>query len=128
MNLLSIIQDDYQRFPQNPTYEIYAEDVYFADPMTQFRGIGRYQQMINFISRWFLDIQLDLHHIEQIENTIHSRWTLAWTATMPWKPRISISGRSELKINDQGLIESHIDYWDCSRLDVLKQLFNFSQG
>lgn len=125
MSLLEIIKDDYQRFPQNPTYEIYASDVYFADPMTQFNGLAKYQQMIKFISQWFLEIQLDLHEISQADQIIKTRWTLSWTAAVPWKPRISIPGRSELKINDQNLIASHIDYWDCSRLDVLKQFFNF---
>jgi hypothetical protein len=35
---------------------------------------------------------------------------------------MSIPGWSELRLNSQGLIVSHIDYWSCSRWDVLKQL------
>jgi hypothetical protein len=35
---------------------------------------------------------------------------------------MAIGGRSELKVNSDGLIVSHIDYWNCSRFDVLKQL------
>ncbi|MEB3190506.1 MAG: DUF2358 domain-containing protein [Snowella sp.] len=121
MNILDILQADYQRFPANPSYEIYAEDVYFKDPLTEFRGIQRYQAMIQFMATWFQDIQMELHHLEQHQQAIASRWTLHWTTPLPWKPRISISGRSELRLNDQGLIDFHQDYWDCSIWQVLQQ-------
>lgn len=121
MNLLEILQQDYQRFPQNQTYSIYAENVYFQDPLTKFRGLERYKQMIQFIQTWFLNVQMEVHQLQQVENTIHSRWTLSWNTPLPWKPRISISGRSELQLNSEGLIQSHIDYWDCSPWNVLQQ-------
>ena len=123
MTIIDILKQDYQQFPENQTYSIYAKDVYFKDPLNQFRGIERYQKMIGFIGQWFLEIQLDLHDISQTENIIKTRWTLSWTTPLPWKPRVSIPGWSELKLNSSGLICSHIDYWDCSRWDVVKQLF-----
>jgi hypothetical protein len=123
MTILDIIKQDYKQFPENQTYSIYAEDVYFKDPLNQFKGIERYQKMIDFIRQWFIDVQLDLHEISQAENLITTRWTLSWTTPLPWKPRVSIPGWSELKLNSSGLICSHIDYWDCSRFDVIKQLF-----
>ena len=131
MNIIEILQEDYQRFPRDQTYDIYAKDVYFKDPMTEFRGIKRYQSMIGFMSHWFQNIQMELHHIEQIgdlteplRDRIETRWTLSWTTPLPWQPRIAISGRSELMLNEQNLIISHIDYWDCSRWDVLRQHFS----
>ncbi|NET53671.1 MAG: DUF2358 domain-containing protein, partial [Merismopedia sp. SIO2A8] len=42
---------------------------------------------------------------------------------LPWKPRIAIPGWSELKLNAEGLIACHIDHWNISRLDVIKQHF-----
>jgi hypothetical protein len=124
MNIIEILKEDYQRFPRDQTYEIYAKDVYFKDPMTEFRGIKRYQAMIGFMSHWFQNIQMELHHIEQIGDRLETRWTLSWTTPLPWQPRIAISGKSELMLNDQNLIISHIDYWDCSRWDVLQQHFS----
>jgi hypothetical protein len=123
MKIIEILKQDYQNFPADQTYSIYAENVYFKDPMNQFSGIERYQKMIGFIHTWFKEIQLELHEISQQENTIKTRWTLNWTTPLPWQPRISIPGWSELKLNSAGLISSHIDYWDISRLDVLKQHF-----
>jgi hypothetical protein len=122
MDIIEILKQDYQRFPADQTYSIYAEDVYFQDPLNRFRGIERYRQMIGFIGTWFIDIKLDLREIRRTGNTIETRWTLSWTAPVPWNPRMAIPGWSELKLNAQGLIESHIDYWDCSRLDVVRQL------
>ena len=125
-DILETIKQDYQNFPNNQTYSIYAENVYFQDPLNEFTGIQRYKKMIAFMGNWFKNIDLDLHKISQENDIIHTKWTLHWTTPLPWQPPIAIPGRSELKVSPDQLIISHIDYWDCSRLDVLKQHFRFS--
>ena len=121
MDILEIIRQDYQQFPKNQTYSIYAEDVYFKDPLNEFRGVDRYQANINLIARWFEDIELEVRDLRRIEETIHSQWTLYMNSPLPWKPRLAIPGTSELKLNSKDLIISHIDRWDISPFDVLKQ-------
>ncbi|QNP31065.1 DUF2358 domain-containing protein [Cylindrospermopsis curvispora] len=129
MNIIETLKADYQRFPLEQTYSIYAADVYFQDPVFKFRGLELYKWMIKFIHIFFSKLRMDLHHIEQEQNMIKTEWTLSWSAYLPWKPRISISGWTQLDLNNQGLISSHIDYWYCSRLDVLKQhLFSVNKG
>ncbi|KAM3096620.1 DUF2358 domain-containing protein [Phormidesmis sp. 146-35] len=123
MDIIHTLRDDYQRFPADQTYSIYAENVYFKDPMNEFRGRDRYQQMIKLIKTWFLNVKMDLHNIQQLDDHIRTDWTLRWNTPLPWKPRIAIDGWSELQIKDN-LIISHIDYWHCSKLDVLKQHFS----
>lgn len=123
MDILEALKADYQNFPKHQTYGLYAPDVYFKDPMTEFRGCDRYQQMIGFIDTWFRDPRLDLHEIQRNGHHIRTDWTLHWTTPLPWQPRIQISGWSELELNDSDLIISHVDYWHCSRFDVLKQHF-----
>lgn len=128
-NIIETLKADYQRFPLEQTYSIYALDVYFQDPVFKFRGLELYKWMIKFIHIFFTNLRMDLHHIEQDKNMIKTEWTLSWNASLPWKPRISISGWTQLGLNNQGLISSHIDYWHCSRLDVLKQhLFSVNKG
>lgn len=83
MDIIQILQQDYQRFPVNQTYEIYAQDVYFQDPMNKFHGIERYKQMIKFMETWFLNIKMDLHAIYPVENTIKTEWTLSWNTPFP---------------------------------------------
>jgi hypothetical protein len=121
--ILSILKADYDRFPHNQTFDIYATDVFFKDPVFQFRGRDRYQFMIGFIKKIFLNCKMDLHNIQQDDKQIRSDWTLSWNSPLPWKPRITISGWSELVLSDANLIVSHIDHWHCSQLDVLKQHF-----
>lgn len=122
-NILEILQEDYQRFPDNQTFGIYDEDVYFKDPLNEFRGVKRYQKMIGFLSNFFTDIALELHEITQDGTNIKTEWTLKMTPPLPWKPRLSIPGWSELKVNDDNLIVSHIDYWHISPWNVLRQNF-----
>jgi Uncharacterized conserved protein (DUF2358) len=123
MDILEALRLDYQRFPQQQTYSLYAEDVYFKDPMTEFRGRDRYQQMVGFIQTWFRNCTMEVHDLRQTGNQIRSDWTLSWNTPLPWQPRIAIVGWSDLTLNDQGLISSHLDYWHCSRWDVVKQHF-----
>ena len=123
MDILEILQKDYQNFPDNQTYSIYATDVYFKDPMNEFRGRDRYQKTIAFIARWFKNIDLELHQMTRSHDIIYTKWTLSWNTPLPWRPRITIPGRSELKLNGENLIISHIDYWYISRIEVLKQHF-----
>ena len=123
MNILDILTEDYRHFPRDQTYEIYAEDVYFKDPLNEFQGRDRYRQMLQFIEQWFIDPQLDLHKIQRNGDQIRTDWTLNWTTPVPWKPRIHIPGWSELRLNPQELIISHVDYWHCSRWNVIQQHF-----
>lgn len=122
--VLAQLRADYGRFPMDQTYDLYAETVYFKDPTSEFRGRDRYRQTVAFIARWFRDIALDLHAITviaQAPTTLRSDWTLRWTAPLPWHPAIAISGWSELVLNEDGLIVSHVDYWHCSRWQVALQ-------
>ena len=129
-DILDIVKADYAKFPEAQTYSIYSKDVYFKDPVYNFRGIKQYQRMIGFITFWFKNLKLDLHEISRSENLIKTRWTMSWDAPLPWKPRISVTGWSDLTVDtfpdssgDRELIISHIDYWDCTKFDVIKQHF-----
>lgn len=121
MDVLEILKADYQRFPRDQTYDLYASDVYFKDPLNEFRGRDRYRLMIGVIQWWFHDLKMDLHAITQSGNQIRTDWTLKGRANLPWRPFIAIPGWSELTLNEAGMITAHIDYWHCSRMDVLKQ-------
>lgn len=122
MNLAEIIKQDYQQFPENQTYSIYAKNVHFKDPVYDFYGLKKYQQMIVFLKKWFKNLHLELHEIKETENQIDTRWTMSWNSPLPWQPFISVSGRSELKLKDN-LIIGHYDYWDKSFWDMIKQHF-----
>ena len=125
MDIITILRQDYAKFPIDQSYQIYAEDVYFQDPLTRFRGLDRYKQTIEFIQKWFKNPHLELYAIDRVDRSISTRWSLSWNTPLPWHPRIEITGTTELLLNERDLIISHIDNWDCAPLDVLKQHFRF---
>jgi Uncharacterized conserved protein (DUF2358) len=122
MKLSEIIKQDYQDFPENQTYSIYAENVHFKDPIYDFYGLKKYQEMIVFLKKWFKNLHLELQEIKESENQIDTRWIMSWNSPLPWQPFISVSGRSELKLKDN-LIIGHYDYWDKPFWDMIKQHF-----
>ncbi|MCU0568729.1 MAG: DUF2358 domain-containing protein [Oculatellaceae cyanobacterium Prado106] len=124
-DILAQLSADYARFPKQQSFELYAANVYFKDPMNEFVGRDRYQKMIAFLDTWLQDLKIDLHQIQQNGSDIRTDWTLRLTPPLPWKPKVVVDGWSELKLDSAGLIISHIDYWHCSRLAVLKQHLPF---
>jgi len=121
-DLIATLQADYARFPRDQTYSIYDPQVYFRDPLNEFRGLDRYRAMIESLGRWLQDIHLELHDIQQTGNHIRTEWTLRGSLPLPWRPRLCIPGWTEMQLNAAGLIGSHIDYWRCSRWQVLLQI------
>jgi hypothetical protein len=124
LDIVEIIKQDYQNFPHNQTYTIYGENVHFKDPIYDFYGLKRYQEMIGFLRKWFKNLKLELHHITRNGEQIDTQWTMSWNSPLPWQPYISVSGRSELKLNEDDLIVAHFDYWNCSVWDVIRQHFS----
>jgi hypothetical protein len=122
-DLVEILKEDYNKFPHAQTYSIYAENVYFKDPLNEFRGVKRYQKMIGFLGSFFGDIEMEVHDLNREGQMIKTEWTLKMTTPLPWKPRLSIPGWSELKVNEDNLIISHIDRWHISPFNVLRQNF-----
>lgn len=128
MDLTTIIETlraDYQRFPVAQSFELYSQEVWFKDPLTEFRGLKRYQQLIAFMERWFRHLHLELHQIngfpQEDPPQIRSNWTLTWTAPLPWQPVIVIAGTTTLLLDAQGKIKAHFDHWNCSPWWVLWQ-------
>jgi Uncharacterized conserved protein (DUF2358) len=128
VDIVTILRQDYARFPIDQSYQIYANDVYFQDPLSKFRGLDRYKQTIGFIQTWFKEPRLELYGIDRVDQLITTSWSLNWNTPLPWYPRIEITGKSEMLLNETELIISHIDYWDCSPIDVLKQHFKLVNG
>ncbi len=100
---------------------------FFQDPLNK---VSRYKkiQINDWLDQYFfIAPKMELQAINRVGDTIKMEWVLSWNTPLPWKPRIAIPGWSELKINADGLIASHIDYWNCSRFDVVKQHFLVSK-
>ncbi|MGB7440174.1 MAG: DUF2358 domain-containing protein [Coleofasciculaceae cyanobacterium] len=115
-------------FKQDISYGIYRQDIYFQDPVNQFKGKLNYRIIfwtLRFHARlFFREIYFDLHQVNQVdENTIKANWTVRGTLRVPWQAEIFFGGDSAYKLSPENLIYQHIDTWDRKPSEVLLQFF-----
>jgi steroid delta-isomerase len=134
--LLSAAIARYTQFYENLSPEtledinqICIEDVYFRDPFNELYNRDQ-------LKRVFKDMfsQCDDHNFTVL--TAYSdplrhpnAFVLKWffEATVPKIGKLDFIGLSEVQINEDGLITSHIDYWDSGsyfymKIPLIKQI------
>lgn len=115
-------------FERDLSYDIYSQDIFFKDPVNTFKGKFNYRIIfwtLRFHGRlFFTELHFDLHNVQSTEpETILATWTVRGILRLPWKPRLLFHGYSTYKLNQDGLIYEHIDTWDRSPWQVLKQFW-----
>ncbi|MBD2543043.1 DUF2358 domain-containing protein [Planktothricoides sp. FACHB-1370] len=122
-------------FERDLSYDIYAEDIFFKDPVNTFKGKFNYRIIfwtLRFHGRlFFTELYFDLHNVQQTKpesepEIILANWTVRGILRLPWKPTLLFNGYSTYKLNHAGLIYEHIDTWDRSPIDILKQFWGGS--
>lgn len=113
-------------FQKDLSYDIYSSDIYFRDPVNTFKGKFNYRIIfwtLRFHGRlFFTDLAFDLHDIyPESETSIRADWTVRGTLRLPWNPELLFNGYSLYQFNAKGLIYEHIDTWDRSPGEILKQ-------
>ncbi|WP_353930395.1 DUF2358 domain-containing protein [Okeanomitos corallinicola TIOX110] len=115
-------------FEEDISYDIYADDIFFRDPVNKFKGKFNYRIIfwtLRFHGQlFFTELAFDLHDVSQTApDTILATWTVRGVLRVPWKARLFFNGYSTYKLNDDGLIYEHIDTWDREAGEILKQFF-----
>ncbi len=113
-------------FQKDLSYDIYSSDIYFRDPVNTFKGKFNYRIIfwtLRFHGRlFFTDLAFDLHDVYPVsESSVRADWTVRGILRLPWKPELLFNGYSLYQFNSQGLIYEHIDTWDRSPGEILKQ-------
>lgn len=113
-------------FERDISYDIYSQDIFFRDPVNQFKGKLNYRIIfwtLRFHGRlFFTELYFDLHRVEAISpDTIRADWTVRGTLRVPWKAKLHFNGYSIYKLNAGALIDEHIDTWDRSPQAILQQ-------
>lgn len=119
-------------FERDISYDIYTRDIFFKDPVNQFKGKFNYRIIfwtLRFHGRlFFTDLHFDLHDVYvQEETIIRANWTVRGTLRLPWRANIYFDGYSLYKLNAEGKIYEHRDTWDRAPSVILRQ-FLPSQG
>lgn len=113
-------------FQKDISYDIYSRDIFFRDPVNQFKGKFNYRIIfwtLRFHGRlFFTELYFDLHDVQPCgPDAIRADWTVRGTLRVPWKATIFFNGYSLYKLNSEALIYEHIDTWDRSPFSILKQ-------
>lgn len=113
-------------FEKDISYNIYSEDISFKDPVNTFKGKFNYRIIfwtLRFHAKlFFKEIYFDLHDVSQIEESlIVAQWTVRGILRLPWKTELLFNGDSNYRLNQDRLIYEHIDRWDRSPGEILKQ-------
>jgi Uncharacterized conserved protein (DUF2358) len=115
-------------FERDISYDIYTSDIFFKDPVNTFKGKFNYRIIfwtLRFHAHlFFTEIYFDVHDITQPAiDTILATWTVRGTLRLPWKAKLLFNGSSNYKLTPDSLIYEHIDSWDRSPSEILKQFF-----
>jgi hypothetical protein len=126
--IATLKQDLPTLFEKDISYEIYAEDIYFRDPVNTFKGKFNYRIIfwtLRFHARlFFTQIFFDLHEVHQsAEDTILAKWTVRGVLRVPWQANLIFNGDSTYKLNPDLLIFEHIDRWDRKPGEILRQFW-----
>lgn len=130
---------------QGMDLSIYARNVDFQDPITNYSDIEGFAKNLKFLKSAF-NPTYDMLDIKQVSDTdIAARWTMGFDV-LPiknsplgkvWQPRMEFTGVTIYGTDDDGLIARHYDTWDSIAQqqyfstegfsDVLAQIFNFQR-
>ncbi|MGJ3248236.1 MAG: DUF2358 domain-containing protein [Elainellaceae cyanobacterium] len=114
-------------FEEDLSYDIYTSNIFFKDPVNTFKYKFNYRIIfwtLRFHGRlFFTELYFDLHDVHQAaKNVILADWTVRGTLRLPWDAAIRFNGQSTYKLTDDGLIYEHIDTWDRTPGEILRQV------
>ncbi|XP_012845628.1 PREDICTED: uncharacterized protein LOC105965606 [Erythranthe guttata] len=129
-DVLSVIRSDYEKsyFVTGIfTSAIYAEDCTFEDPTIKFQGTELYERNLRLLVPFFDDPSIQLKNIEKVLDSgtefIVASWKLRTYLKLPWKPLISIDGRTIYDLDAAFKIVRHAESWNISALEAVIQIF-----
>ncbi|XP_073389589.1 uncharacterized protein [Physcomitrium patens] len=103
--VVDLIKKDYERsyfVTGNMTMGIYEADCEFADPFVAFKGLRRFKQ----------------------NDRVYARWRFNCILGLPWRPILAATGSTEYFFDsNSGKICKHVENWDISPADGVRQLF-----
>ncbi|XP_031403518.1 uncharacterized protein LOC116212912 isoform X2 [Punica granatum] len=134
-DVVSILESDYEKayfvtgiFSSG----IYAEDCVFEDPTIRFRGRDLYQRNLKLLVPFFDQPSIELKNIEKGEDAeekfILATWKLRSYLRLPWRPLISIDGRTVYELDNNFEIVRHAESWNVSSLQAIGQIFTPNFG
>ena len=95
--------------------DLISQEIIFVDPFNNVRGIVAFKNIFYHMFEKVKDPKFIVLDYAINENRVFLKWKMTFVA---FKSLQTIEGMSELLLNNDGKVISHVDYWDS-----LKGLF-----
>ncbi|XP_024373887.1 uncharacterized protein [Physcomitrium patens] len=125
--VVDLIKKDYERsyfVTGNMTMGIYEADCEFADPFVAFKGLRRFKQNVSNLGSFMEESSLKITDWQEYEDRVYARWRFNCILGLPWRPILAATGSTEYFFDsNSGKICKHVENWDISPADGVRQLF-----
>jgi len=85
------------------------KDILFSDPFNDIKGSEQFKNIFYHMFKNVKDPSFIILNHSKSENKVFLKWKMTFYA---FKSKQFIEGVSEITLNSDGKISSHIDYWD----------------
>ncbi|PPR79673.1 MAG: hypothetical protein CFH01_00257 [Alphaproteobacteria bacterium MarineAlpha2_Bin1] len=101
-----------------------AKDMFFRDPFNSFTGLDKFKKVFQHMYKQASNPKFFISDICTINNTAYMKWNFSSGKF------VEIEGISEIKFNEDGLVTSHVDYWDSAsqifaKIPIIKYLIRY---
>jgi limonene-1,2-epoxide hydrolase len=97
----------------------YADDMMFQDPMQKIYGLAPFREMNVRLLNKFAEMKIEMLESAQTGSNIMFTFAMDLRPTRR-APLLRVEGMTHVRLNQQGKIELHRDYWDVA--DTLIEL------
>eukprot|EP00271_Cylindrocystis_brebissonii_P009121 TRINITY_DN2377_c0_g2_i1.p1 TRINITY_DN2377_c0_g2~~TRINITY_DN2377_c0_g2_i1.p1 ORF type:complete len:272 (-),score=39.06 TRINITY_DN2377_c0_g2_i1:586-1401(-) len=103
---------------------LYAVDCEFADPFVSFKGRRRFKQNVSNLGSFMEEVNLKVLDWKVEEDQVTTKWRFSCVLGLPWRPILAASGGTTHYFDtESGKIYKHVERWDISPADGVRQLF-----
>ena len=94
-------------------FELTSAHIEFRDPFNHTRGQSAMRMIFNDMFDKLENVSFDVHsHAGDVtERLLYMHWT--FSARNKWTGQMSFQGMSRVHVSEDGLVDSHLDYWDA---------------
>ena len=89
--------------------DLVVNDVIFADPFNNIKGLDNFKKIFYHMFENVKDPKFSIISYAQNKDRIFLKWKMTFYA---FKALQTIDGMSDITLNEEGKVISHLDYWD----------------
>ena len=89
--------------------DLVVKDIIFIDPFNNIKGLDNFKNIFYHMFDNVKDPKFDIVDYAQNKDHIFLKWKMTFYA---FKASQTIEGMSDITLNKEGKVISHLDYWD----------------